>query len=737
VEYSQILTARFILLLIFLPLSGLASAAPEKDKSIKSEGYVLNAQKIPAAPVIDGYLEPEIWKTVPAATNFIQRQPDEGRPATEETEVRVIYDDENIYVGAMCYDSEPDKIIANEKRRDSDKLTQNDHFEVMLDTFHDRRNGYLFIINPLGAKLDLQIRKEGKIEGRSRQNNPNSNRDWNAVWEVKTAILDNGWSAEIKIPLYNLRYNGNQEGVWGINFLRNVRRKNEASTWFPLPRNFKLTKVSMAGELRGLGKLSKGLHFQAKPYILANCISQQNAEGNLAHDPNLDAGIDLKYGLTSSLTVELTGNTDFSQVEADDQQINLTRFDLYFPEKREFFLENAALFSVGSPEDAMLFFSRRIGISDAGEVIPLLGGAKIAGKLGKFNVGMLNLQAQSRGMIPSNNFSVVRASRDVLKKSAVGLLLTNRQSAIAGDYNRAFALDGDFLFGDNLSISSYYAQTFTPYLKGKRAAGKLSAKWVSDFWEIRGHYLDIQGNFNAEMGFVKRTDIRTGEFYIGYTPEPDVPMVRQLNPHIMVSHTTNHAGQRLEGQFHADMVINYISGGRTGLQWNNNFDLVDIPFDIQENITIPVGAYSIRYWELNHKTDESRNIYGEAKLRNGTFYGGDSLIVNGKLGLRPVHNFWLEGNLVYNDIDLPQGDFINHLLQGRMIYSYSKKLSLMGLVQWNSETHEVNTNYRMHFIYRPGSDLFLVYNERRMIEGVPIGILDRTIALKFNCLFNF
>ncbi len=734
---NRILTAFILLLMLLSILTGFASAEQRKEKCLTSEDYVLNAVKISTVPVIDGYLEPEIWETVHPATNFIQRQPDEGQPATEKTEVRVIYDEKNIYVGAMCYDSEPDKIIANEKRRDSDKMTQNDHFEVMLDTFHDQRNGYLFIINPLGAKLDFQIRKEGKIEGRFRTNNPNLNRDWNAVWEVETAILDNGWSAEIKIPLYNLRYNGNDDGVWGVNFLRNIRRKNEASTWVPLPRNFKLTKVSMAGELRGLGKLSKGLSLQVKPYALANHLSRQNAEGSLSHDTNLDAGIDLKYGLTSSLTVELTGNTDFSQVEADDQQINLTRFDLYFPEKREFFLENAALFSVGSPEDAMLFFSRRIGISDAGEVIPLIGGAKIAGKLGKFNVGMLNLQAQSKGNIPSNNFSVVRVSRDVLKKSAVGVLLTNRQSTITGDHNRAFALDGDFLFGDNLSISSYYAQTFTPYLGGNNAAGKLSAKWVSDFWEIRGHYLDIQGNFNAEMGFVKRTDIRAGEFYLGYTPEPEIPMVRQLNPHIMVSYTADHAGRRLERQFHADLVVNYIAGGRTGLQWNDNFDFVDIPFAIQEDITIPAGPYSIRYWELNHSTDESRKVYGEAKLRNGTFYGGESLIVNGKLGLRPVPNFWLECNLVYNDIDLPQGDFINHLLQGRMIYSYSKKLSLMGLVQWNSDTDEVNSNFRLHYIYRPGSDIYLVYNERRMVEGVPIGIQDRTIALKFNCLFNF
>ena len=729
-----------IILFFLLPLIAVTGFGAEDlytNNPVDPKAYALEAQKTPTAPKIDGFLEPEIWATVPAAGNFIQRQPNEGLPATEKTEVKIIYDAENIYVGVMCYDSEPDKIIANEKRRDSDKMTENDHFEIMLDTFHDRRNGYIFIINPMGAKLDLQIRKEGKSEGRYPNNNPNLNRDWNAVWEVKTAILENGWVGEIKIPLYNLRYNGKSDAVWGLNFLRNIRRKNEASTWVPLPRNLKLHKVSIAGELRGLDSLSKGLRLQVKPYTLLNHLSQRGEDGAIIHDPNLDAGIDIKYGITSNLTLELTGNTDFSQVEADDQQINLTRFDLYFPEKREFFLENAAIFSIGSPDDAMIFFSRRIGLSDEGESIPLLGGAKIAGKLGKYNVGLLNLQAQAKGDIPANNFSVARVSRDVFGKSAVGMMLTNRQSSVGEDYNRAFAFDGDFHFGENLSISSYFALTASPDLRGKNTAAKLAAEWVSDFWEVRGHVLDIQDNFNAEMGFVKRTGIRTGQFYAAYTPEPNIPRVHRLNPHIMLSRTTDQSNRLLERTLHMDMVVQYINGGKTGLQWNDNYEYVDIPFEIQENITIPVGYYPIRYFEANHQTDKSRKIYGEAKYRAGRFYGGDSKIATGKLGLRPFANFWTEFNLIYNDVELPQGNFINHLLQSRLIYSFSTQLSLMSLIQWNSDTDEINANVRLHFIYRPGSDLFLVYNERRMVEGIAGGIQDRTIALKINYLFNF
>jgi len=693
--------------------------------------------KVVTPPKIDGFLEPEIWDQAPAATNFIQKQPAEEEPASEDTEVRILYDEKNLYIGVMCFDSEPEKIIATEKKRDSERINDNDHIMLLFDTFRDRRNGYVFVTNPLGARREIQVRKEGKNEGSRYIKNPNVNDDWNGVWEVKAAIDERGWSAEIEIDLKTLRFDENSKNGWGLNILRNIRRKNEISTWAPLPRNLDIYKISLAGDLIGLEGLKKGLNLQVKPYLMASRISDRNEEGPLSSDNSLDAGLDMKYGLTSNLTLEVTINTDFSQVEVDDEQINLTRFSLFFPEKREFFLENAALFNIGSSEDAMIFYSRSIGISEDREEIPLLGGVKLAGKLGRFSLGLYNIQAQKTGDIPSNNFSVVRMSRDILGQSAVGFMITNRQSTISGDYNRSFAVDGDFVFGRNLSISGYFALTATPNLRGKNKAGKLRFHWVSDYWEFFGHYFDIQKNFNPEMGFVKRTGIRHLQVHSAFSPEPDIPFVRRLYPHVRFDYLTGQDKTLLWRKIHIDMAADLLNGGRLSFQWNGEHEFVDIPFPIQEDIVIPVGIYDSSWWQASVISDKSLPLWADTKYRWGGFYGGMGKIWDVKIGWRPFFNLGTEVGFVHNDIDLVQGKFKNHVLRTRIIYNFSTRLALMGLIQWNSDTGEFSTNIRLDFIHTLGSNLYIVYNERRIVEESGKGILDRSLALKFTYLFNF
>ena len=520
--------------------------------------YILHARMTETPPQLDGSLQDPVWSTVRPAGGFIQKQPDEGRPATEQTEVRVLYDRENLYIGVMCFDSDPDKIIANIKRRDSKNITENDHIKIMLDTFKDRRSGIVFVTNPLGARLDMQIRKEGIREGRNYMNNPNVNKDWNGLWQVQTAILSNGWAAEIVIPLCCLRYHEHPKEGWGINILRNIRRKNEESTWAPLSRSFDFNKISMAGTLTGLDELEKGLRLQIKPYVLANQVSRRNDAGELKHDLDFDGGLDIKIGLTANMTADVTVNTDFSQVEADDQQINLTRFDLFYPEKREFFLENAAIFNVGTSDDAMLFFSRRIGLTDDGQQIPLIGGVKVAGKAGKYNVGLINLQTRAKNGTPSNNFTVARVSRDVLRNSAIGVLVTNRQSTESGDYNRSFTVDGDLVFSDNLSLGGYLAMTQTPGVDSGNKAGKIGFQWKSDNVDTYGYFIDIQDHFNPEMGFMKRSGIRKSQIHLGYTPEPAIPGVRRLNPHMLVDYTTDQKNRLLLRETHLHLQVDFI-----------------------------------------------------------------------------------------------------------------------------------------------------------------------------------
>jgi hypothetical protein len=605
----------------------------------------------------------------------------------------------------------------------------------LLDTFRDRRNGYVFVTNPLGAKLDLQVRKEGKAEGGGHIPNPNVNINWDGVWEVESAIHGTGWSAEIEIPLNTLRFNERSVEGWGVNFLRNIRRKNEESTWAPLPRNQSFYKISLAGDLRGMEGLQKGLNLQIKPYLLTHRVSERAVE--VESRTVLQPGLDVKYGVTSNLTLDATLNTDFSQVEADDQQINLTRFSLFFPEKREFFLENAALFNVGTPDDTMIFFSRRIGISDDGEEIPLLGGVKLAGKVNRFNVGFMNMQTDATDFVPSNNFTVLRVSRDILDSSAVGLLFTNRQSNIDGDYNRAFALDGDFVLGENLTLSGYVARTATPGLEGANTAGKVMFQWLSDLWDVYGYYFDIEENFNAEVGFVKRTGIRRGQTHIGFTPEPDIPGVRRLNPHIFYAYTTDQQNELLLREEHVHFAVDFINGGSAGLQWNRDREFVDVPFPIQPDIVIPVGLYTAPWWRADFRTDRSRRFFASAGYRWGDFYSGRSKNVDVRTGFRPTQSFLGEVSLAYNDVELPEGAFTNHLLRGRFTYSFTTRLALMSLLQWNSDVDEVDVNLRLRFIYRPGSDLYVVYNERRLVEGPFSGFQDRSFAVKFTYLLNF
>lgn len=731
----MITSSIFLLWPLLLQINGGQSL--EKEKKLDEKKYVLQALIIDIPPKIDGILDEDVWKNAQAATEFIQKQPNEGKPATENTEVKILVDKKNLYIGVMCYDSEPEKIISNEKRRDSPNIDENDHVQIMLDTFHDKRSGYIFETNPLGAMLDLQVRKEGKNEGILAEKNPNINTDWNGVWQVKSAIHKKGWSTEMKIPLSTLRFKGNSKEGWRANFLRNVRRKNEISTWVPIPRNQFFHKISLAGELRGLEEIKKGLNIQVKPYVLMSRVSQSTENDQLSIENKIHGGADIKYGLASNLTLELTGNTDFSQVEADDQQINLTRFSLYFPEKRDFFLENSALFNIGHPDDAMIFFSRSIGISPQGEEIPLLGGAKIAGKVNSFDIGFINLQSRAKGETPANNFTVLRLSRDVLGKSAIGFMLTNRQSKISKDYNRVFCFDGDFAFGENLFMNAYFAFSSSPALKGTDKSAKLGFRWISDLWELMGSYTDIQKNFNAEMGFALRTGIRRSLAYIGYTPQPKIPGVRRLNPHIRFDYTTDQDNNLLLRKTHLDMAADLINGGRIGLQWNDEREFVDTPFLIHENIIVSVGNYSSPWWEANFNSNKSRHLWTVTKYRWGGFYGGRGHILNMTTGIRPFASLGSEFSFIYNDIHLRQGSFANHLLRARFTYNFSTRLALMSLIQWNSETNEVNINMRLNFIHTPGSDLFIVYNERRLVEGLETGVKDRTLALKFTYLFDF
>ena len=364
-----------------------------------------------AAPKIDGGLDEAVWKSANVIDRFIQQEPREGMPATDQTEVRVLYDKGHLYIGVYAHAALP--VTATEMRRDADRLFDEDNFQVMLDTFHDSRNGYMFLTTPLGAKLEQQIFDEG--EGGGRGTTANINRNWDGVWDAAAKIVADGWTAEISIPFSTVRFVPSDELTWGVNFQRHIRRKNEQVLWSPIPKAYSLTRVSMAGEMQGLVGVSRGLDLRLKPFMTAGVRDVQTSPAVGSTDLLRDIGLDARYGVTAGLNLDLTVNTDFAQVEVDEQQVNLTRFGLFYPEKRDFFLENSNFFTMGTGAaftltqvQTDLFFSRRIGLSDTGTPIPIAGGARLAGKAGKNNVGVLDIQTDPAFGKPGDNFFVGR-----------------------------------------------------------------------------------------------------------------------------------------------------------------------------------------------------------------------------------------------------------------------------------------------------------------------------------------
>ena len=495
--------------------------APASTALPPGERYRVEPRRVEQGPRVDGSLDEGVWLSAAVIDDFVQQEPSEGDPATERTVVRLLYDARTLYIGVEAYDSQPDGVIATEQRRDSQRLLDEDNFQIILDTFRDRRSGYMFVTNPLGAKLEQQVAEEG--EGGFRGNSSNINVNWDGVWHVATRRTADGWVAEIGIPMVTLRFPRAEQQIWGVNFMRNIRRKNEQVFWAPITKEYSLTRVSLAGTMTGLNGVNRGLDLRVTPYVLAGG-EQERVETRLDASGFSDVGLDVKYGVASGLNLDLTLNTDFAQVEIDEQQVNLTRFPLFFPEKRDFFLENAGMFSVktqGFGRKADLFFTRRIGLSDGGQPIPIIGGARLTGKVRRHNIAVMNITTQEAIGDPGANFFVGRYSRDILARSKVGGLVINKEATGGGShYNRTFAADTTLALHRNFVMNGFIAKTETPGISTGDLAGYVKATWLSPSWRIYSEYTDIQDHFNAEVGFVSRVGVRTSKFHGEWDPRP-------------------------------------------------------------------------------------------------------------------------------------------------------------------------------------------------------------------------
>ncbi len=685
---------------------------------------------------LDARLDEASWERAGVMTDFVQAMPRPGYPATERTEVRILYDDEAVYVGAYMYDSRPEEITAQYMEQDFE-TRDDDIFAISLDTFLDRRNAFLFLVNPNGAVKDIQ----------AFDNSRSLNVAWEGVVEIETRIADDGWVVEMAIPLTTLRFEpGREEQAWGVQILRRIRRKAEDVYWAPVDRRTRVHKMSRAGTVRGFRDLRAGRNLTLKPYALA-ANTGGALPGPSERGGEVDGGLDLKYGITPRLTLDLTARTDFSQVEVDQERVNLTRFSLFFPEKRDFFMENAGTFAFGdlsernyrlgaSSRDFTLFHSRRIGLHE-GEPVPILGGGRMTGSVGDWELGFLNMQTEETSALAPENFTVARLRRTLFGTADVGGMFINRQATDgSGGYNRSYGADANVrLFGD-LIVHSYLAATDYPGVSGNNRAARLSAAYRDAFWNVSALYREIGDAFRPEVGFVRRTGIRHHYATVGVHPQPaGIRLITELNPYAELHYVTDPGSFLLTREAVGGLDVTFRDNGQLRANVTDRFEWIDEPFGVAGGGEVPVGDFAFREASVMYQSSAGRSLSGRLRLAGGGFFNGDKRTIGVGAAWRPSPHVSASVDVQHNEITLPSGSFTADVLGGRLNLAYSTRILGSAFVQYNSAADEVVTNLRFNFIHSPLSDFFLVYTERRDADGG--GVLDNRLTAKVTKLFSF
>ena len=711
------------------------------------------AVRVEKAPTLDGEIVGDpVWQSAVPASTFWQEQPDEGQPSSEKTEVRLVYTADTLYVGVVCYDHEPGAIIVSDSRRDA-ALDDTDSFRIILDTYRDRLNGFVFGTNPAGIEYDGQVTNEGQgggglLRGQRQQSGAGSgfNLNWDGAWQVRSRITEVGWTAEFAIPFRTLRFPSGTNQVWGINFQRNIRRRNERAYWAPIPRQYTIYRLSLAGSLTGL-ETPAVRNLKATPYVLGNVVKSGLPPVDTKFDP--DGGIDVKYSVTPSLALDGTVNTDFAQVEIDDQQTNLDRFDLFFPEKRPFFLENSGFFTVGNQGEVELFFSRRIGIGGKGEAVPIRGGARLSGKAGKYNVGLLNMQADdyrdrvTGARLAASNFGVIRVSRDLPNRSSIGGLFTSRVGtgsfAADRDFNRTYAVDGKLGIGQSTVFSGFLAKTETPGVPEDDHAFNVRSRTNVPRFDLEFGYQELAPQFNPEVGFYTRRGYR----------KPDLRLLTRWRPaHFLgIQELRPHTSYRafvgfddfLESEYwHIDNHWQFKNSYEVHTGINFTEEGVRDPFEIYPGIFVPHGSYPHKEAQLVFMTNQGAPLSLNVMSTLGGFFGGSRIAVMPTLRMRAGETLTAEIIYQRNDVDLPWGDFVTNLLRTRLSYSFTTRTFLQGLVQYNDRADVWSMNFRFGWLQDANTGLFVVYTDTRgLYDLIPRPArTDRSLVVKYSRLFD-
>jgi hypothetical protein len=750
--------------------AGLGIALPLHAQTYGDSGVedarTARAVRVETPPVLDGRIDDEAWAAAPAISEFVQHEPLEGQPPNERTEVFIVFDGAAVYVGARMLDRTASGILLGENRRDAEPRDA-DALLILLDTYHDRQNAYVFGTTPAGIEYDGQVTKDGQgglSAGLRAQAGAGVgggfNLNWDGSWDVATSIDEHGWSAEFRIPFSTLRYPGGGTQVWGMNIGRTIRRTNEEVFWAPVPRQHPLFRVSEAGTLEGVETPARRW-VSVTPYALSS--AHRDFEAGSGTDWSGELGGDAKIGLTPSLNLDLTLNTDFAQVEADEQQINLDRFSLFFPEKRPFFLENAGTFSVGIPRSGSdlgldLFYSRRIGIGEGGEPVPIVGGGRLTGKAAGLTLGLLNIQTEAVGAgatgvdgtgtdpdgetgestaIAPQNYSVARVLRELPNLSQVGgMFLSRLNTASTGDYTLTYSIDGRLGIGESIDLDGFLSRTETPGLGGRDHALALTASFQNRDWDAGLQYREVGEDFNPEVGFVPRDDHRLIIARLQRNIRvPALSWIRQLQPHVLARDYYNFDGFQETRYIHIDNAIAFENGARLSTAVNVRREGLKDPFEISDGIVLPAATYDFveTLWRFN--TNESARWFVNGVFTAGELFSGNRKSIQTTLTNR-VGSTWLASlRLSYDDVDLEEGSFENTLVGVKVAYSFTPRIFLQSLVQYNAQLDDVSANVRFGWLNTAGTGLFLVFNEVRRTAS-PTGPMDRAFIVKFTRQFD-
>lgn len=741
--------ARLVSVAACVGLATAAFAQTAENRSIVSrtaaDNVTVRAFRVAEPLRIDGRLDEEPYRTIEPISNFIQQEPDEGQPATEKTEAWILFDDVNIYICARNWDSHPEREIANELRRDNGNILGNENLTFAIDTFHDRRNGYVFQTNALGALRDMAVTDDQQ------------NQAWNGIWHVKTARFENGWTVEVAIPFKSLRYNGSGPQTWGINLRRLVKWKNEFSYLSLVPAALGtggISRMASAATVIGLETPSQSKNIEFKPYAVASSTTDRVSATPFNNQGDANTGIDFKYGITRSLIVDATYRTDFAQVEEDLQQVNLTRFSVFFPEKRDFFLEGQGIFDFGgvqagnSPGDVpLLFFSRQIGLSQ-GQAVPVVGGVRLTGRAGAFSIGALNIQTEDKpeARALSTNFSALRLKRNLLRRSNIGVMATRRGPSITGAGGEASytaGIDATMLFFKSINITSYYALTDAPNALGRHVTGSSYRgrfDYNADRYGATAEHMLIDADFRPEVGYVRRTDIRRSYAQLRFSPRPrGSRLIRKYTWQGSVDYVTDADASDLQSrEVNGSFRIDFQSSDSFTVEASREFELLPERFRIAPGVLVPAGGYTYSTGRVSYSLGQQRKFSGRVAASTGSLYEGtkSDVSLSGRWGVMPQLSVEPSATLAWGS--LPYGDFKARLLGSRLTVTPSARMQISSLVQYNIDARTMTSSARLRWEYTGGSDLFVVYSDGRdsSRDGFP-ALMNRTLAIKATRLFRF